>query len=90
MTASAYSHSAPYWLPRCFTRLADREAFDIAGKSGLYFHWGQKKSQIAAPVTNTIASEDDDEQPVFSEEAVSEHLRFRYGAAGSVRCVYCW
>lgn len=55
------------------------KAFDIAGKSGLYFHWGQKKSQIAAPVTNTIASEDDDEQPVFSEEAVSEHLRFRYG-----------
>lgn len=55
------------------------KAFDFAGKSGLYFHWGQKKSQIAAPVTNTIASEEDDEEPVFSEEAVSEHLRFRYG-----------
>ena len=47
------------------------KAFDIAGTSGLYFHWGQKKSQITAPVTNTIASEDDDEQPVFSEEAVT-------------------
>lgn len=55
------------------------KAFDFAGKSGLYFHWGQKKSQIAAPVTNTIASEEDDEEPVFSEDAVSEHLRFRYG-----------
>lgn len=55
------------------------KAFDFAGKSGLYFHWGQKKAQIAAPVTNTIASEDDDEEPVFSEDAVSEHLRFRYG-----------
>lgn len=28
---------------------------------------------------NAIASEDDDEEPVFSEDAVSEHLRFRYG-----------
>lgn len=55
------------------------KAFDFAGKSGLYFHWGQKKSQIVAPVTNTIASEEDDEEPVFSEDAVSEHLRFRYG-----------
>lgn len=55
------------------------KAFDFTGKSGLYFHWGQKKSQIAAPVTNTIASEEDDEEPVFSEDAVSEHLRFRYG-----------
>lgn len=55
------------------------KAFDFAGKSGLYFHWGQKKSQIAAPVTNTIASEEDNEEPVFSEDAVSEHLRFRYG-----------
>ncbi|WP_336666947.1 ImcF-related family protein [Enterobacter mori] len=55
------------------------KAFDFAGKSGLYFHWGQIKSQIAAPVTNTIASEEDDDEPVFSEDAVSEHLRFRYG-----------
>ncbi|WP_312344775.1 ImcF-related family protein [Leclercia sp.] len=55
------------------------KAFDFAGKSGLYFHWGQKKSQITAPMMNTIASEEDNEEPVFSEDAVSEHLRFRYG-----------
>lgn len=55
------------------------KAFDHAGKSGLYFHWGQKKAECVSPVMNTIASEDDDEEPVFSEDAVSEHLRFRYG-----------
>lgn len=55
------------------------KAFDFAGKSGLYFHWGQKKAQIVAPVTNTIASEEEGDEPVFSENAVSEHLRFRYG-----------
>lgn len=55
------------------------KAFDFAGKSGLYFQWGQKKAESITPVTNTILSEEDDEQPVFSEEAVSEHLRFRYG-----------
>ncbi|WP_297197574.1 ImcF-related family protein [uncultured Pluralibacter sp.] len=55
------------------------KAFDFAGKSGVYVHWGQKKSQIAAPLNNAIASEDDDEEPVFSKEAMSEHLRFRYG-----------
>lgn len=54
------------------------KTFDLAGKSGLYLHWGEKKSQIAALVTNTIASEEDDE-PVFSEQTVTEHLRFRYG-----------
>lgn len=54
------------------------KAFDHAGKSGLYFHWGQKKAECISPVMNAIASEDDDE-PVFSEDAVSEHLRFRYG-----------
>lgn len=55
------------------------KAFDHAGKSGLYFHWGQKKAECISPVMNAIASEDDDEEPVFSEDAVSEHLRFRYG-----------
>ncbi|HHN8541095.1 type VI secretion protein VasK [Citrobacter cronae] len=55
------------------------KAFDHAGKSGLYFQWGQKKAECVSPVMNAIASEDDDEEPVFSEEAVSEHLRFRYG-----------
>lgn len=55
------------------------KAFDHAGKSGLYFHWGQKKAECVSPVMNAIAREDDDEEPVFSEDAVSEHLRFRYG-----------
>ncbi|EMW6555029.1 type VI secretion protein VasK [Citrobacter werkmanii] len=55
------------------------KAFDHAGKSGLYFQWGQKKAECVSPVMNAIASEDDDEEPVFSEDAVSEHLRFRYG-----------
>ncbi|EAV6589548.1 type VI secretion protein VasK [Salmonella enterica] len=55
------------------------KAFDFAGRSGLYFHWGQKKAQMVVPATGTIASEDDEEEPVFSEDAVSEHLRFRYG-----------
>lgn len=54
------------------------KAFDHAGKSGLYFHWGQNKAECVSPVMNAIASEDD-EEPVFSEDAVSEHLRFRYG-----------
>jgi type VI secretion system protein ImpL len=65
------------------------KAFDHAGKSGLYFQWGQKKAEYH-PVTNTILSEEDDDEPVFSEDAVSEHLRFRYGRAGSVRCDSCW
>jgi type VI secretion system protein ImpL len=55
------------------------KAFDFAGKSGLYLHWGQKKAQSVAPGTDAIASEEGDNDPVFSEEAVSEHLRFRYG-----------
>lgn len=55
------------------------KAFDHAGKSGLYFQWGQKKAESITPVTNTILSEEDDDEPVFSEDAVSEHLRFRYG-----------
>ncbi|EAU4681511.1 type VI secretion protein VasK [Salmonella enterica subsp. diarizonae] len=55
------------------------KSFDFAGKSGLYLHWGQKKALIVAPVTDTIASEEEDDEPVFSEEAVSERLCFRYG-----------
>ncbi|WP_054180872.1 ImcF-related family protein [Trabulsiella odontotermitis] len=55
------------------------KAFDFAGKSGLYLHWGQNKLQFAAPVTNAIASEEDDNGPAFNEDAVAEHLRFRYG-----------
>ena len=55
------------------------KAFDFAGKSGLYFQWGQKKAESITPVTNTIPGEEDDDEPVFSEDAVSEHLRFRYG-----------
>ncbi|HDP0319467.1 TPA: type VI secretion protein VasK [Salmonella enterica subsp. enterica serovar Concord] len=55
------------------------KTFDFAGKSGLYFHWRQKKAESITPVTNTILSEEDDDEPVFSEDAVSEHLRFRYG-----------
>ncbi|HFV5790253.1 TPA: type VI secretion protein VasK, partial [Escherichia coli] len=54
------------------------KAFDFAGKSGLYFQWGQKKAESITPVVNPSPGEDDDE-PVFSEDAVSEHLRFRYG-----------
>lgn len=30
-------------------------------------------------MTNPIPSEEDDDEPVFSEDVVSEHLRFRYG-----------
>lgn len=55
------------------------KAFDHAGKSGLYFQWGQKKAETAAPLTNPIPSEEDDDELVFSEDVVSEHLRFRYG-----------
>lgn len=55
------------------------KAFDHAGKSGLYFQWGQKKAETAAPLTNPIPGEEDDDEPVFSEDVVSEHLRFRYG-----------
>ncbi|HCI6507593.1 TPA: type VI secretion protein VasK [Klebsiella quasipneumoniae subsp. quasipneumoniae] len=55
------------------------KAFDFAGKSGLYFQWGQKKAESITPVANAILSEEDDDELVFSEDAVSEHLRFRYG-----------
>ena len=55
------------------------KAFDFAGKSGLYFQWGQKKAESGAPLTTPIPGEDDDDEPVFSEDVVSEHLRFRYG-----------
>ncbi|HBW41269.1 MAG TPA: type VI secretion protein VasK [Leclercia adecarboxylata] len=54
------------------------KAFDFAGKSGLYLHWREKKVQIVTPTANAIGS-DDDNEPVFNEDAVSEHLRFRYG-----------
>ncbi|KJM56110.1 type VI secretion protein VasK [Pluralibacter gergoviae] len=53
--------------------------FDFAGKSGLYFHWGQKKAESVAPAMNAISSEEDADNPDFNEDAVSEHLRFRYG-----------
>lgn len=55
------------------------KAFNVAGKSGLYFHWGEKKAQIVALVDNVIASAEDENEPVFSDALVSEHLRFRYG-----------
>lgn len=55
------------------------KAFDFAGKSGLYVHWGQKKAQIITPVTHAIPGEEDADEPVFNEDALSEHLRFRYG-----------
>lgn len=55
------------------------KAFDFAGKSGLYFHWGQNREQGVAPVAHTIASEEDDNEPVFCEGQVTEHLRLCYG-----------
>ena len=61
------------------------KAFDFAGKSGC-ISTGAKSLRLPPGRTNTIASEEDDEEPVFSEDAVSEHLRFRYDAAGSVKC----
>ncbi|WP_168395476.1 ImcF-related family protein [Erwinia amylovora] len=55
------------------------KVFDFAGQSGLYFHWGQNKDQVVSPMRQTIASEEDDIEPLFSEEQVTEHLRLRYG-----------
>lgn len=55
------------------------KAFDYAGKSGLYLHWGQNKNQIVPPAKQAIAGEEDDDEPVFNEEAVKEHLQLRYG-----------
>lgn len=55
------------------------KTFSHAGKSGLYFHWGQNKDQVASPGMQTIVGEDDASEPVFSEEQVAEHLRLRYG-----------
>lgn len=54
-------------------------AFDFAGKSGLYVHWNQNKKQILAPVAQVIAGAEDDSEPVFLHEPVTEHLRLRYG-----------
>jgi len=53
--------------------------FDFAGKSGLYLHWGQNKEQVATPASQTLASKEDDNEAVFSEEPLTEHLRLRYG-----------
>lgn len=53
--------------------------FDFAGKSGLYVHWNQNKKQIIAPVAQVIARAEDDIEPVFLHEPVTEHLRSRYG-----------
>ncbi len=55
------------------------KAFDYAGKSGLYLHWGQNKSRIVIPLSQVIADEEDDGEAVFNEEPVAEHLRLRYG-----------
>lgn len=54
-------------------------AFDYAGKSGLYVHWNQNKKQIVAPVAQVIAGAEDDSEPVFQNEQMTEHLRLRYG-----------
>lgn len=53
-------------------------AFDYAGKSGLYVHWNQNKKQIVAPVAQVIAGAEDDSEPVFQNEQMTEHLRLRY------------
>lgn len=55
------------------------KAFDFAGKSGLYFQWGQNNERIAAPIAHVIAGESDDDEAVFSDESVVDHLRLRYG-----------
>ncbi|TKI02608.1 ImcF-related family protein [Martelella alba] len=54
-------------------------AFDHAGKSGLYFHWGQNKNPTVAPIAQVIADAENDSEPVFQDEPVIEHLRLRYG-----------
>ncbi|CNK88719.1 ImcF domain-containing protein [Yersinia enterocolitica] len=55
------------------------KVFDFAGKSGLYFHWGQNKDQIVRPVTQIIAGEEDENELVFSAEQLAEYLQLRYG-----------
>ena len=55
------------------------KTFDFAGKSGLYFHWGQKKTEAVAPVEYIIADDEDEHHSVFNSTQVSEHLRLRYG-----------
>nr|WP_232554273.1 hypothetical protein [Klebsiella michiganensis] len=62
------------------------KAFDFAGKSGLYFQWGQKKAESITPVTNTILSEEDDDEPVFSEDTVPAHRAGRSPATSRFRC----
>jgi len=55
------------------------KAFDFAGKSGLYFQWGQNKNQAIPPGTQVIAGNEDESDLTFSEQQVIEHLRLRYG-----------
>lgn len=50
------------------------KVFDFAGKSGLYFHWGQNKDQIVSPVTQIIAGEEDENELVFSAEQLQVFL----------------
>lgn len=54
------------------------KAFDFAGKSGLYFHWGANKDRAENPLLGSIVRSDEGNDAVFSAESVVEHLSLRY------------
>lgn len=55
------------------------KAFDFSGKAGLYFHWGENRKRLATPVSKHIAGREEEDEAVFNEERVIEHLQLRYG-----------
>ncbi|MEJ5115687.1 ImcF-related family protein [Erwinia billingiae] len=54
------------------------KAFDFAGKSGLYFHWGAKKDRAETPSLGRISGDEEDKDASFNAFAVIEHLSLRY------------
>ncbi|ELY6247617.1 type VI secretion protein VasK [Cronobacter universalis] len=55
------------------------KAFDHSGRSGLYIRWGKNKTLKANHEADILPGPDDIEQAAFSETAIIEHLRLRYG-----------
>ncbi len=54
------------------------KAFDFAGKSGLYFHWGANKNQAETPSLGRISGDEEDKDATFNAFSVIEHLSLRY------------
>lgn len=54
------------------------KAFDYAGKSGLYYHWGANRDRAAVPGMERVPRNGKDNDALFSPTPVTEHLSLRY------------